>query len=64
MKLLLIILSLSTLVACKEIEKYQQADKKVLCDPKTGDAYYAEVRFGVNSTVERNPNLDELCQKN
>lgn len=74
MKLLLIILSLSTLAACSPRPEYMEAHNKVLCDPEDHKAYYVLLASGNTKTVRgaggeqmyvvRTPNMDKACQKN
>jgi hypothetical protein len=56
------VLSLVLIASCSA--EYKKDSGRVLCDPKTGEAYYIQHSLGSNSVVLPNKNLEDLCKKN
>ena len=61
-KVLLIAVAL-LLTGCGREEKYSEMDNKIMCDPTTGKAYYAQPGAGAITFVVPSPNADALCKK-
>jgi len=56
------ILFVAILVLTGCSNNYRGADYKVLCDPKTKEAYYVEPGIGHTSFLRKNSNLNDVCK--
>lgn len=56
------IVALLALYGCREQETFGEADGKILCDPETGHAYYAQHGTWNTSFVIRTPSADAMCK--
>ena len=55
-----VILFTILLVGCG-MKEYRDADNKALCDPKTNQAYYVQPGLDGISYLQKNENLNNLC---